>query len=184
MKAFFIVLFSMLSSAADTALVTGKQSPATGYGAAHKAMNEDQVSTIILLRHAEKDDDDPKDPSLSEKGEQRAQLLARLFQDVQIDAFYATPYKRTKETIGQLAQAQGREVQLYDPADKNALAEMVNKNKGKKIVIAGHSNTIPHMVNILTGKNEFSDMAEYEFGKIWLLVFKGDELIDQSVLNY
>ena len=51
-------------------------------------------------------------------------------------------------------------------------------------MIAGHSNTVPPLVNALIGKNEFTTMDENEYGKIWIVVFKGNALIDYSVLNY
>ncbi|MCW5911016.1 MAG: histidine phosphatase family protein [Cyclobacteriaceae bacterium] len=146
--------------------------------------SENQVSIIILLRHAEKSEDGTKDPSLSDKGKQRANTFALFFKDASIDAFYATPYKRAIETIAPLAKAKGKEVLTYNPTDRNSFAEMIQAGKGKKIVIAGHSNTVPLMVNALIGKNEFTNMDENDYGKIWFLVFKGDKLIDYSILNY
>ena len=101
-----------------------------------------------------------------------------------IDSFYATPYKRTMETITPIAKVNGKEILTYNPSDKNNIAEMIKAGKGKKIMIAGHSNTIPPMVNALIGKNEFTTMDENEYGKIWIVVFKGNALIDYSVLNY
>ncbi len=152
----------------------------------HKLENnlENQVSTIILIRHAEKAEANAKDPSLSDTGNQRAEGLAKLFKDIPIDAFYATPYKRTIETITPIARANGKEILTYNPSDKNSTAAMINSGKGKRIIIAGHSNTIPQMVNTLIGKNEFTSMEESDYGKIWFLVFKGNELIDYSILNY
>lgn len=145
---------------------------------------EAPVSKIILLRHAEKANDDPKDPSLSEKGKQRAALLAALLKDVPVDAFYATPYKRTTETIAVLANANGKEIFTYNPGDKNGISAMIRAGKGKTIVIAGHSNTIPPMVNALIGKEEYPLLDDNDYGKIWILVFKGDELTDTTLLNY
>lgn len=142
------------------------------------------VSKIILVRHAEKATDDPRDPSLSEKGKQRAVLLATLLKDVPVDAFYATPYKRTAQTISVLAEANAGKIQTYKPMDKDSITEMVRAGKGKTIIIAGHSNTIPPMVNILIGKEKYPLMDDDDYGKIWILVFKGDELMDCTVLNY
>lgn len=149
-----------------------------------KTNSENQVSIIILVRHAEKGEDGTKDPSLSDKGKQRANTFAHFFKDASIDAFYATPYKRAIETITPLAKENGKEVLTYNPTDRNSFSEMIQAGKGKKIVIAGHSNTVPPMVNALIGKNEFTNMDESDYGKIWFIVFKGDELIDYSVLNY
>ncbi len=145
---------------------------------------ENPVSKIILVRHAEKANDDPRDPSLSERGKQRAALLAALLKDLPVNAFYATPYKRTKETLSVLAEANKKEIMTYNPGDKNGISAIIQANKGKTIIIAGHSNTVPPMVNALIGKNEFPLMDDNDYGKIWILVFKGDELIDRTLLNY
>lgn len=149
-----------------------------------KSNSENKLSTIILVRHAEKGEDGTKDPSLSDKGKQRADLLAHFLKDVSIDSFYATPYKRAIETITPLAKANGKQVLAYNPTDRNSFSEMIQAGKGKKIVIAGHSNTVPPMVNALIGRNEFNNMDENDYGKIWFLVFRGNELIDYNVLNY
>ena len=145
---------------------------------------ENQVSTIILIRHAEKSESNTKDPALSDAGIQRAIALAKLFEDTPISFFYATPYKRTIETITPIAKLNGKDVLSYNPADKNSVAEMIQSGKGKRMMIAGHSNTIPQMVNMLIGKNQFANMEESDYGKIWILIFKGNELIDYIVLNY
>lgn len=147
---------------------------------------EHAVTKMILVRHAEKSNDDSRDPSLSEPGKQRAKLLAQIFSDVTIDAFYATPYKRTIGTISPLASTQGKEIQIqmYSATDTNQVLEIFDSGKGTTMVIAGHSNTIPPMVNLLIGEDRFPELDESEYGKIWVLIFKGDQLIDCSVLNY
>ena len=175
MKPLLFLLFAVFSlSISQTAAQNNTQ----------KTTSENQVSTIILIRHAEKAEAHSKDPSLSDRGKKRAEALVQLFKEMPIDSFYATPYKRTTETITPIAKANGKEVLSYNPSDKNSIAEMIQSGKGKKIMIAGHSNTIPPMVNALIGKNEFTTMDENEYGKIWIVVFKGNALIDYSVLNY
>ena len=175
MKPLLFLLFAVFSlSISQTAAQNNTQ----------KTTSENQVSTIILIRHAEKAEAHSKDPSLSEKGKERAEALVQLFKEMPIDSFYATPYKRTMETITPIAKVNGKEILTYNPSDKNNIAEMMQSGKGKKIMIAGHSNTIPPMVNALIGKNEFTTMDENEYGKIWIVVFKGNALIDCSVLNY
>jgi 2,3-bisphosphoglycerate-dependent phosphoglycerate mutase len=145
---------------------------------------ENEVSTIILIRHAEKAEAKTKDPSLSAMGKERADELVKLFKDTPIAAFYTTAYKRTTETITPIAKDNGKEVLTYNPSDQNSIAEMIQSGKGKRMMVAGHSNTIPQMVNALIGKNEFTTIDESDYGKILIVVFKGNELIDYSVLNY
>lgn len=146
--------------------------------------SEHAITKMILIRHAEKSTDDLRDPALSEQGKQRAKLLAQLFQDVNIDVFYATPYKRTHGTISPLASTKGKEIQMYNATDKNQVLEIFKSGMGTSMMIAGHSNTIPPMVNLLIGEDKFPELDESEYGKIWVLIFKGDQLIDCSVLNY
>lgn len=184
MKAILIILLSVFSLVCNYSTAQNSKQN-TGQNQQEVKNNvEHEVSTIILIRHAEKEDASTKDPSLSEKGKERADALVQLFQDISIDAFYATPYKRTTETITPIAKANGKEVLNYNPSDKNSIAEMIAAGKGKRMLIAGHSNTIPQLVNTLIGKNEFTTMDENEYGKIWIVVFKGNALIDYSVLNY
>ena len=184
MKATLIILLSVFSLVCNYSTAQNSKQN-TGQNQQEVKNNvEHEVSTIILIRHAEKEDASTKDPSLSEKGKKRAEALVQLFKDISIDAFYATPYKRTTETITPIAKAKGKEVLRYNPSDKNSIAEMMQSGKGKKIMIAGHSNTLPPTVNALIGKNEFTTMDENEYGKIWIVVFKGNEVIDCSVLNY
>src|SRR5438874_13735457 len=58
------------------------------------------VTTIILVRHAEKiSDPNNSDTDLSTDGQARAQLLARMFGNSEINAIYETQYKRTQETV-------------------------------------------------------------------------------------
>src|SRR3990170_2223791 len=64
------------------------------------------VTTVILVRHAEKvslDDDSP----LSVTGVERAKELARVLSGVKVDAIYTTQYKRTKDTALPTAEALG-----------------------------------------------------------------------------
>ncbi|PYS80691.1 MAG: hypothetical protein DMF70_10390, partial [Acidobacteria bacterium] len=54
------------------------------------------VTTVILIRHAEKIiDPNNSHPDLSPAGQARAHELARMFGDSGINAIYATQYKRT-----------------------------------------------------------------------------------------
>src|SRR5947199_10426924 len=73
------------------------------------------VTTIILIRHAEKiiDPNNP-DVDLSPAGQARAQELARMFGDAGINAIYATQYKRTQETVKPLADKLGLPVNVVN----------------------------------------------------------------------
>lgn len=108
--------------------------------------------TVVLVRHAEKAADQGSDPSLTEAGKQRAEALASVLHDFSADVFYASQYKRTQETLQPLATQQGKNITIKPIQGKlddfaNALkTEMLQDHCGKNVVIAGHSNTIPALI--------------------------------------
>lgn len=106
--------------------------------------------TIVLVRHAEKAADDPRDPTLSEAGQERAQRLADLFAASDVTHLYATEYKRTQQTLLPLARAAGHEVSIVPARDARALLSALDSVPRNAVaVVAGHSNTIPALVTEL-----------------------------------
>ena len=155
----------------------------TGYSQKNTTTEEAIITKIILVRHAEKADDGTNNPPLSSEGILRAERLNALLADIKIDSLYATPYKRTEQTLGIVSKNRNIKISNYNPSDK-LFSENLLKNKGKTMLVAGHSNTIPALVNTLIKSNKYQQLAETEFGKIWILTFKNGELIDCSLLNY
>lgn len=108
---------------------------------------------FVLVRHAEKAADDPKDPSLGEIGQARAQRLARSLEDAPVTAVYATAYRRTRQTALPTAAAHGLDVVTYNarqPADAFA-AEVRAAQRHGTVLIVGHSNTVPAIAAALCG---------------------------------
>ncbi len=148
-----------------------------------------QHTVFILVRHAERADDSANS-NLSERGLERAQSLVSLSEHFGIKAIYSTNFCRTVQTAQPLARhlsqtvhlqvipsSQGLsqcmpsiEVQHVDLPDRvdndNTLIDLVlERFQGGAVLIAGHSNTVPRMVETL-GKGEFEPVAiehdEYE----------------------
>lgn len=69
---------------------------------------------ILLIRHAEPvrilDSEGPADPRLSDRGVRQAELLAAFLGDEPLDAVYASPKRRARETAAPLAGVAGAEV--------------------------------------------------------------------------
>lgn len=146
--------------------------------------DENAVTKIIIVRHAEKADDGTKNPPLSDEGLQRAERLSSMLSDLKIDLLYATPFLRTNQTLTPLSKNLGIAIESYEASDATFAEQLLQKNKGKTIVIAGHSNSSPTLVNRLIKKEMYQKLDESVFSKIWILTFKGNELIDCSSLNY
>jgi broad specificity phosphatase PhoE len=121
---------------------------------------------FVLVRHAEKAKDDPKDPTLSDAGVARAERLAASLADARVLAVYATPYRRTQLTAAPTARSHGIDVRTYDaalPAAEFARQLRASHRMGTVLVV-GHSNTIPALAGALCAC-PVAPMAEDEFDR-------------------
>lgn len=131
-----------------TPLAATLQDPAAGAEVASPAPAT--LSTVILVRHAEKGTDDPRDPTLNEAGLARAAALAELLGGAGVTHLFASEYRRTQDTLAPLAAALGLEVAVHPARDGAGLAGLVGSlPAGSVAVVAGHSNTIPALARAL-----------------------------------
>lgn len=112
-----------------------------------------RASTVIVVRHAEKDPaGDPRDPSLGAVGKKRAQDLAHLLGKSGATRFFANEYKRTQETLAPLSELTGGKVEVVPGARIEDLVKAVQAlPAGSVSVVAGHSNTVPQLIEKLGG---------------------------------
>lgn len=125
-------------------------------------------TTILMVRHAEKENDGTSDPGLTPQGKVRAQRLAAMLSPMQIDAVYSTPYQRTQLTGTPTAELKNLNVREYKPHDNSFLAKLLEDHDGETVLVVGHSNTIPELVNSLTGK-AFEQLEESEYDKLFIV---------------
>lgn len=130
---------------------------------------------IIVVRHAEKATDDPKDPGLSEQGQARANRLADILRDANLKAVYSTQYKRTQLTGTPAAAMNGLQVQVREVNKQNdktyvddLIKEIKKKHNGETVLIVGHSNTVPEIVKTITGK-DIAPIGENEFDQMYII---------------
>lgn len=134
-----------------------------------------QTTTIILLRHAEKDTTMAgsaamqADPPLSKAGELRAASLPEVLRNYSPDIIYATAFKRTMATVTPLAKRFGKEVQSYDPRNLQAFEQLLRSMAGKVVIVAGHSNTTPALVNLLIKENRYPAIDDSVYTKLWIV---------------
>jgi len=156
----------------------------SGCAQAQEVKEESTLTTYILIRHAEKGTDDPRNPSLNEEGMERAQNLVALLKHVDINVLYSTPYKRTQQTIQPLADKYALSINEYNPSSMDFLKEAWAQNKGKTIVISGHSNTTPKVANYLLGDAKFADLNESEYDKVFVVTINEIGKGTVTVLSY
>lgn len=122
--------------------------------------------SFVIVRHAEKSNDDPRDPSLSEIGRARAQRLADALGKESVRAVYATAYRRTQQTGEPTARTHDLQVIGYDsrqPASEFA-ATLRREYLTGTVLVVGHSNTAPDIAAALC-QCTVAPMAETEFDR-------------------
>jgi broad specificity phosphatase PhoE len=140
-------------------------------------------TTIYLVRHAEKAGTvADRDPPLSETGRQRAAILAKMLRSAKLEAAYATDFDRTKQTVEPAAQGAGLTVTTY--ASERELAEKLKAGTaGKSVLVAGHSNTVPAMLEAL-GVAEKVTLGERDYDNLFIVVIGRDGGVSFQRLHY
>ena len=133
-----------------------------------------KVTTVILVRHAEKAAEPREDPPLDETGRARAAELSRMLAATSVAAVISTPYARTRQTAGAVAERAGVEVTvvpvIMDPANPRAIskdyytamAKEIRAREGGTVLVVAHSNTIPEIIAALGGKADPIDERTYD----------------------
>ena len=125
------------------------------------------VTTVILVRHADRTGTIDQ---LNTDGIIRAQELARILDEANISAIYASTANRTQQTADPLATQIGINATIYDTSDLAALADDIKTNhKGEVILVVGHSNTVPQTINLLGITPALPDIPYTEFDNLYIV---------------
>ena len=103
---------------------------------------------VVIVRHAERDNNDPKDPDITAAGRARAEALTKILKDAEITAIFVTELKRTQETAAPVSKTTGIEPTIVGGKDTAALVSKLRQAKGNALVV-GHGNTIPDIIKAL-----------------------------------
>jgi broad specificity phosphatase PhoE len=143
------------------------------------------ATTIIIVRHAEKDTMQ-YDPPLTKAGRERAAALAHVLKDGGIQAIYTTQYIRTQQTAQPLADELGLKLQIIQ-ADADHLSSYVRtvieraekEHGGGRVLVVSHGNVIPLLLkelgtikNLTLGDEEYDNLfvvTIFSTGKTQLL---------------
>lgn len=159
---------ALLAAAPGATLAPGLPADADGDGA-HR--------TIVLVRHAEKGDDDARDPSLSDAGKARALRLATLFSRAGTPRLIASEMKRTQQTLAPLATASGAMIVVVSAMNVDGCIDALRAGDDALTIVASHSNVIPKLAAafgvVLPGLDEKGNLPETEFGRVILMTVRG-----------
>ncbi len=131
-------------------------------------------TVVIVIRHAEKESVSAPDPPLSAAGEARAARLAQMFGQPtgagRLDAIYISSALRNRMTAAPLAARLGIAPIVAPTDDPQGLARrIVRENRGKRVMVIGHVNTVPTIVAALSGRGDIPPLDEKEFGTMYIV---------------
>ena len=139
--------------------------------------------TVVVVRHAEKGPENP-DPSLTPAGQRRAAALARALTDAHPTAIFASEFKRTQETVGPLAAANGIPVTIVPAGKMDSLLGLVRAlPPGSHAVVASHSNLVHLIVQKLSGMR-MPPLTDADYDRLVVVTITGNGTGDAVVLRY
>lgn len=134
-----------------------------------------QTNTYILVRHAEKDTTQVgstamnANPNLNKLGLKRSKQLIKALKEFTIDSIYSTNFNRTIQTATPTSKKRKLEVKLYNHKQLKEFAAQLKTYQNKTILIIGHSNSTPALVNFLIGKESYKALDESIYNRIYIV---------------
>lgn len=125
------------------------------------------VTTVVVVRHAEKGEGE--DPDLTDAGRARAEALAKALRSLPVTACYASQLHRTAATLAPLCRERGLSpVRLTNDETRRLPARIKAEHQGQTVLVAGHSNTVPMLLQAL-GVAEDVKIGEDEFDHLFVV---------------
>jgi len=131
------------------------------------------TTVIVVVRHAEVEVSGEADPNLSLLGRERAARLARMLAEIGavetvhgnrgVEAVFASELRRTQQTAAPLAESLSLPINVLPVAGWSDLPDrLVREQRGKVVLLVGHSNTIPPLIAALTGEQVNVGETDYD----------------------
>lgn len=129
-------------------------------------------TTVVIVRHAEKEAEPAGDPGLTAAGAARAEALVQVVKDAHVRAIVSTQFARTRATVAPAAAALGLVTEVVDaraPDHVTALAaNVLAKHRGETVLVVGHSNTVPALVAAL-GAPRPANVCDAEYDNLYVV---------------
>lgn len=164
---------SFLMRSISTAIVAAGVSL---FAAPEVAAQAGQATTVIVVRHAEKAAMPADDPPLTVAGEARARDLWDAVKDAGVGAVITTQFARTKSTAQPTAAALALPTEVVNAAGATPaqdVAAAVRKHAGHTVLVVGHSNTVPAIVEALGAKRPAA-ICDAEYDNLYIVTIGTD----------
>jgi broad specificity phosphatase PhoE len=130
-------------------------------------------TTVVVIRHAEKEVGSLADPPLSAAGQARAALLARMIGDAsaadRINAIYVSAALRNRMTAAPLAARLGLTPTVAAGNPRTLARQVLREHAGGRILIVWHADTMPTLVMALSGIDQLAPIGDADFGTMFIV---------------
>ena len=125
------------------------------------------TTVVFVVRHAETETSADPDPGLGVDGRERAARLAKMLSQARpvrgLDAIFASELRRTQQTVAPVSEQLALPVNVIPSGAWSELAGKIKReHRGEYVLAAGHSNTVPVMVEALSGEKVSVREDEYD----------------------
>lgn len=132
------------------------------------------TTTVIVVRHAEKQLGTIEDPPLTTEGEARAERLAAMLgarrDGLPITRVFASEARRSQQTAAPLARRLGIAPTTLPARDVRRLVEVLKDGPSDTAaVVVGHSNTVPQIIAGLTRGRVRVSVDEDDYGALFVV---------------
>ncbi len=131
--------------------------------------------TLFVVRHAEKlIEEGNSNPDLSPTGTARAVHLGELLRPIKLSKTLTTNTLRTIATADPARNMQGGiPIETYAPdRQPMVLNEILRTEKGHFLLVVGHSNTVPELLNYLSGTKNYTEIPAQKFDDLYIVTVK------------
>jgi len=141
-----------------------------GHASSHYK-NAKTTTTVILIRHAERDNFF----NITDEGRKHANALVESLADMGISAIYSPDLSRNLDTVKPLADYLKIEITLIPRINKTSadaiISEILNNNKGNVVLLVGNgSGNLRIMHQRLGGKGD----GPYQYGELYIYSISDD----------
>ena len=132
------------------------------------------ATTVFVVRHAERASATDSDSPLNDAGRERARALAGALGAAGVDAIYTSQFVRTRDTAAPLAERLGVEITIHQVSNAEASSREIARrvlaeNPGGTVLIVGHSNTVPLIVEALGG-DHVGPLDDSDYDNLFVVV--------------
>jgi broad specificity phosphatase PhoE len=125
------------------------------------------TTVVVVVRHAEVENSADPDPALSVDGRERAARLARMLSQARpvrgLDAIFTSEFRRTQQTATPVSESLALPLNIVPAAAWSSLPRKISReHRGEYVLVAGNVNTIPPLIEALSGERVTLREDEYD----------------------